>query len=502
MKKFIILLILSVMPLWAIAQPEAVSVEEQILFNEIEGPQRFTTADFHQKEEWKVEEKQAIQDTTPLKGQNHSTIDWEGQDPKEWLDIDRWLADRAAKDSVPDWKIRIRLNTHKELVGKVLKCVGTCQSFRGTKPIAISHLSQVKEGDEIQTGKDSNLWIYLMDGTLVRLSPETSVSFNEINFTKTKAFYVLRLNQGHFYWHHRVNEILPHNPSPQTDQVSLPLMVREANIDYFERTIYQKQDELQRFLNLSEGDSKASEHLTEKLNEYKKNNKEKMATIQNHVLVVAPNYTLDVINTSFDALYSPNDKGHFKRRDDLVEIEGIERQFKLHSRGYANDSVQDITTSNWMVMDVEGKSLQEASEASPHLSILELVTKRISSLELAGEIWLQKYSLPVVDALSDEAKLATDYGYRLWGEDINPRIAFLHEYTRRVETTNLKSLERLVKELTAKGDFKPLIIDEKFYVKALETYVKSIKHKFNQKAQQRRLMNDLQFYAWILKNDK
>lgn len=56
-------------------------------------------------------------------------------------------------------------------------------------------------------------------------------------------------------------------------------------------------------------------------------------------------------------------------------------------------------------MDVEGKSLQEASEASPHLSILELVTKRISSLELAGEIWLQKYSLPVVDALSDEASL-------------------------------------------------------------------------------------------------
>lgn len=47
--------------------------------------------------------------------------------------------------------------------------------------------------------------------------------------------------------------------------------------------------------------------------------KKKWPPIQNHVLVVAPNYTLDVINTSFDALYSPNDKGHFKRRDDLVQ---------------------------------------------------------------------------------------------------------------------------------------------------------------------------------------
>jgi hypothetical protein len=501
-KKFIILLILSVMPLWAIAQPEQASPEELILFNEIEGPQRFTTQDFHQKQEWKVEEKQAIQDTTPLKGQGFSTIDWEGQDPKEWLDIDRWLADRAAKDSVPDWKIRIRLNTHKELIGKVLKCVGICQSFRGTKGIDIRHLSQVKEGDEIQTGKDSTLWIFLMDGSLVRLSPETSISFNEINLSKEKAFFVVRLNQGHFYWHHRVNEVIPHNPAPQTDQFSLPLMVREANIDYFERTIYQKQDELQRFISLSEGGTQASEKLFEKLNDYKKTHKEKLAQLQMHVFVVAPNYSLDVINTSFDAFYLPNDKGYFKRRDDSVQAEDMVRQFKLHSRGYANESVQDITSRNWVVMDAEGKSFEEMGEASPHLSILELVTKRIASLELAGEIWTEKYSLPVINALADEAKLATDYGYRLWKDDLSPRLSFLHEYTRRVETTNLKSLDRLVKDLTVKGDFKPLIIDEKFYVKALETYVKSMKHQFNQKTQQRRLMNDLQFYAWILKNDK
>ncbi len=490
------------MPSWAIGAPEEASAEELLLFKEIEGPQRFTTKDFHQKESWKVEEKAVIQDSQPLKGEKFSTIDWEGQDPQEWLDINRWLVDRAAKDSVPDWKIRIRLNNHKELIGKVLKCVGTCQSFRGTKGIQIRHLSQVKEGDEIQTGKDSFLWIFMMDGTLVRMSPETSVSFNEINFSKNEAMFVVRLNQGHFYWHHRLNDNIPYDAAPQTDQVSLPLMVREANIDHFERAIYQNQDELQRFLNLSEGTSKASEQLFAKINEFKKSHKEELGKLSNHVFVVAPNYSLDVINTDFDAFYLPNDKGYFKRREDLVVQENIPHQFNLHLRGYANETVQEVSSANWTVVEAEGKSAEEDAASSPHLSILELVTKRIASIELAGEIWVEKYTLPILQNLGNEEKLATDLGYRLWDKDLNDRMAFLFEYTRRVETTNLKSLDRLVKELIVKGDFKPLIIDEKFYVKALETYVKSLKHKFNEKAQQRRLMNDLQFYAWILKNDK
>ena len=489
------------MPLWVNARPEAASADEKLLFKEIAGDQRFTTEDFHQKIEWKVEEKAAIQDTQPLKGQSHSVIDWENQEPKEWLDIDRWLSDRSIKDATPDWKIRIRQNSHKELVGKVLKCSGTCQSYRGVKAIDIRHLSQIREGDEVQTGKDSYLWIFMMDGTLVRLSPESSVSFNEIDFSKSEAFFVVRLNQGHFYWHNRVLENIPMNPAPQTDQVSLPLMVREANIDFFERQIYQKQDELQRFLNVAEGDSKATEMMFERMNDLKKRQKEKLSAINHHVLVVAPNYSLDVINTSFDAVYMPNEKGYFKRREDSVVSE-VAKQFKLHYRGYENTTVDDISSLAWIGMDSEGKNSQEEPEASPHLSILELVTKRITSIELAGEIWTEKYSLPILNTLDNETKLATDEGYRLWGNDLNQRFAFLHEYTRRVETTNLKSLNNLVQNLSAKGDWKQLVIDEKFYVKALETYVKSVKTKFNQKSEQRRMMNDLQFYAWILKNDK
>ncbi len=490
------------MPLWAIAQPEDLSPEEQVLFKEIEGPQRFTSKDFHQKQDWKVEEKAAIIDTKPLKGQGHSTTDWENQDPKEWLDIDRWLANRSIKDANPDWKIRIRLNSHKELVGKVLKCVGTCQNFRGIRPVSIRHLSQIKEGDEIQTGKDSNLWIYLINGNLVRLSPETSVSFNEINLSKNEIFFELRINQGHIYWHQRVNEKIPFNAAPQTDQVSLPLMVREANIEFFERQIYQKEDELQRFISMTENGSKANEKLFEKINEYKSTHQELMNKYKTHVFVVAPNFSLDVINTSFDAVYSPNEKGYLKRRDDIVVNENLERRFNLHYRGYKNTSTEEIIDSRWVEMSSDGKSRSVLDEATPHLSIIELLTKRIFSIELASEIWLEKYSLPVLKAISNEAVLAQDHGYRLWGSELNERISFLYEYTRRVETTNLKSVDRLAKELSLKGEFKPLIIDEKFYVKALESYVRSIKQQSTQNVQQRRVMNDLQFYAWILKNDK
>lgn len=502
MKKIIILLILSVLPSWAMAQSEELNLQEALLFKELEGEQNFSKKDFHQKIDWRVEEKQAIQDSAPIKGQTHSTIDWEGQDPKEWLDIDRWLADRAIKDSTPDWKIRIRQNVHKELVGKILKCVGTCHGYRGTKAVKIRHLSQVREGDEIQTSADSYLWVFLMDGTMVRLSPQSSVSFNEINFSKKSIFFGLRLNQGHVYWHHRASEAIPYNAAPETDQVSLPLMVREANKDFFEREIYKSEDELQRFLSVTEGQDKAAVKLYEKMNELKKNHKT-LGSFDHHVFLVTPNYSLDVKNQSFDAVYLPNEKGYFKRRDELMALEGEKKQFKFHYRGYAESNVDDITSFAWNGVSADGKSLSEESESTPHLSILELMTKRIPTIELAGEIWIEKYTLPLLKGMEDEAKFATDHGFRLWSDELNTqRMGFLHEYTRRIETTNLRSLSNLVSTLSSKGDWKQLIIDEKFYVKALESYVKSIKTQFNQKRQQRRLMNDLQFYAWILKNDK
>jgi hypothetical protein len=51
----------------------------------------------------------------------------------------------------------------------------------------------------------------------------------------------------------------------------------------------------------------------------------------------------------------------------------------------------------------------------------------------------------------DANLLARDFGYSLWGDEMSRRFDFLVEYTRRIETTNLRSLENLLVKLENTG---------------------------------------------------
>jgi hypothetical protein len=75
--------------------------------------------------------------------------------------------------------------------------------------------------------------------------------------------------------------------------------------------------------------------------------------------------------------------------------------------------------------------------------------------------------------------LAETYGYRLWGElggvkdqDLAKRVRFLHEYTRRIETTNLVVAEQFFKKLVRRGDkWSPKQFDFRFYRRALQKFM-------------------------------
>lgn len=483
----------------AYGQTEAIDdflgLESEVL-PELKGKQRFSPRDLHQQGEWNVEEKQVEIDSQPLKGQGHSLIPWDTQDPQDWLSIDRWLMDRELKDKAPDWKLRLRDDRQLEHVGKVLQCRGKCEVFRGTMKAPVQHLSRINEGDEFRTEEDSVAWIYLMDGSLVRVGPSSAVSFQEINWSKSEVFQLVRLHQGHVYWHPRDVKDYPLEKDPETDSYSLPLMVRESNQAYYERKIFQAQKDLARSQESLHLEENAITQQIAKLNELKSNNN-KRPTPLTRVMMVAPNATLVGKLTSFDLFYYPGGKSHFKKRN---AQEGHE--LVLHLRGYSNTTTNSINEQAWFEVQTNGRSYSQVEKVTGQLEITELLTRRIKTLELAREFWMEKYTQPIVALLETPKELAIKQGYSLWGDEITRRFDFLVEYTRRMETTNLKSMDNLLAKVEANGEANQKEMSDSHYKATLNYYLRDLKTRYTNQRMQVREMNDLQYYIWILRHGK
>lgn len=487
---------LVLLPLGSFAQTEAVDdflgLESEVL-PDLKGKQRFSPRDLHQTPDWNVSEKQVEIDSKPLKNQKYSLIPWDRIDPEAWMDVQVWLRERGIKDKIPNWKLRLRDDRQFEHVGKILQCRGSCEVYRGTMKASVQHLSRLDEGDELRTSEDTVAWVFLIDGTLIRIGPKSSVSFQEINWSRDQIFYLVRLNQGHIYWHPREKEDYPLELSPETDAFSLPLMVREANQQFFERDIFQKQTDLQRSLETTMLEETAITQQIARINELR-NSTAALSIPKAKVMLVAPNVTAISSLTSFDIFHYPGGKSYFKARKS--------GDLSINLRGYSDTATHKIEDLSWHEVEPSGRSYEKVSSVTGQLEITELLTRRIKSIELAREIWLQQYTLPILSSLGTPEELATKHGYFVWGPDIQQRFSFLLEYTRRMETTNLKSMENLLEKLQAIGEVNQKEMDDGHYQAALNSYLLQLKKRYINKRMQVREMSDLQYYVWILRNDK
>jgi len=485
----------------SIAQTEAVDdflgLEAEIL-PDLKGEQRFTAPDLHEKESWNVPEKKTIIDLAePNKGQSYSIIPWSIQDPEDFLSINTWLIERSIKDVTPDWKIRLRQADLKELTGKILQCIGICEIYRGSNKAMGQHLSRLLEGDELKTGKDSVAWVYFMDGSLMRVSPESSVSINEFNIGKAEIFILARLNQGHVFWHPRSKKEMVPDFSPETDSVSLPLMVRAANTQAFERKIFQARKDDGHLAEIMVLDDNAIIDQFKTINQLKIENNPGV-TLTTKVMMVTPNSTVVARDVSFDYLYLPGGKGYFKKR----QTEPGE-EFTLYLRGYTATEANAVGEVSWHVVDESGRYFIPMKDDAPGvLQVTELLTKRIKTIELAREIWFKEFTLPLMAASKDSEVIARDYGYTLWGDESTKRFDFLVEYNRRIETTNLRSLENLLVKLENKGEKSGRDLSEDHYRVSLNHYLLGLKSRYDNRKMRVRELNDLQYYVWILKNGK
>lgn len=438
-------------------------------------------------------------DIPPLKDRSRSLIRWDN--PTDALDIRRWITERDLRDLEPGWKVRQRLAAQPERVGKVISCIGDCRIYRGIFPTRTRWLSRVEEGDEIHTGVNSYLWLSLIDGTLVRIAPESSVSFLEVNITTDEVFFQARMHQGYIHWQPRSGRSQKPMTSPETDPLFLPLMDTTVNLEWFQRAIYQKEsDQNQISMTTSpkllgyEQQQQALNALTAANNNFYKRS--------HRYMLVSPNGTIYGKNVGVSYFYGLSKKSYFKLTTRDAEEVG-ERAHpwsaEFFYRGYANDKVEPLSTEEWFAVSQDGRTLEVMLTVPPDLAVSELMTKRIPTFMLVRERWLAS-AKPFWDDAAKADTLAQNWGYRLWGSELEGRIAFLKEFTRRIETTGLRSIDRLVQETRREGDPVMGEFDSRYFARSLDHYYLSFKRRHNHSKESVRDMSFLHYYGWMLRN--
>lgn len=386
------------------------------------------------------------------KGERASLVEWEELDEKRFLDFERWKLDLKVKEQEPRWRINLQERRLLEKIGYVIECVGECRLYRGLGYARVDYLSTLREGDELQTLEDSYLWAYMMDGTLMRLSPNGSISFKEINVGTEENFIHLRLNAGNtLILSRHQRKLVPQN-FKETDSLFLPLSFLEANPKDPSRSV--NEDDLFAYL---EETVNHKERYTRLNSLIEANSRERFKDTE--FFLVMPNGTIRGRNLSAEFVVLTGNKSYFKVRDHkqlgLVGDEEVSGA-TFYFRGFNNTDRRDVDVGKWYEVGVKGRSLSAASDSN-RFNISEFVTKNIPSILIARELMFTKYSEFIHRSLS-ERKLAEDHGYRRWGalqnegSDLNLRVKYLIEFTRRMETNTLLVAEQFKRRLEQRGE--------------------------------------------------
>jgi hypothetical protein len=449
-------------------------------------------AQFH-SDEWGIDVENMDKDRAVFKGQKKSLIDWKKISSESWLDFSDWKARRALRDQDPEWKIKLRDSMHKQLMGILIDCVGKCELFTGVKPSPASHLTKIREGDELHIKTDSAAWLFMVDGTLIRLAANSSLSFLQMTVASKKFTFSLRVNEGHVHVQGRQQGKFQILDAPETDQAFLPLSQPMANREEYARREYQKVDKTKKLameaeLNLGKNTQYAYLNLLMEKHQ-------KAADWESEYLVVLPNMTLKAVNPILDIFYQINQPALVRAADHLPGFLNLKPRVGdtvTYFRGYTNTEQTQLKYNQWYQVDATGKKMEEVT--GQELAIFSYFTKRIPSVHLAREFLIEKYASFLLADEINEKLVGEDFGYRLWKEqEQNERREFLIEYFRRLETTNLNALNKISAPPQSEQDLK------RYYEFTMNKTLQNLKSLQSDEQGVVKEMNYLQYYVWVLR---
>lgn len=416
------------------------------------------------------------------KGQDQSLIDWEELD-KSWMDFRKWKLTLQYKEENPDWEVLIKNREMREVLGRGIECVGRCRLYRGVKNSSMRFRSLLLEGDEVMTEDDSYGWIFLLDGTIVRISPNSSISLREINIGIDAIFFQVRVNYGNILWMSR--DIRPYkvDNGPESDTLFLPLDFKETRPEI--KPVSYNESDLFKALKKPHNFEKHQIHLNRLISE----NNLYIHNKPTFSFIVMPNGTVAGYNLQAEFIVLTGNESYFKKRKtdqlglELVEGEdGLDKKAEFYFRGFNNKEVSEVVPGVWYKVHPKGESLDKIPQLeNKRFWPGELLTQKITSILLARELLLRRYSTFMFEDLIDPQIFAEVHGYRLWGrmddvykEDLYRRLTFLEEYTRRIETNNFLVRKRFKDRLEKRGEtLSEMQYSNKFFIRALKHYYRT-----------------------------
>ena len=438
------------------------------------------------------------EDFKAYKGQSNSLVEWDSLDPNEWLDFNQWKLQRERQDRTPEWRIKARDLLHQEVVGKVIQCLNDCVIHTGKGQSRSQYGSVIKEGYEFSTGVDSYAWIYLADATIVRVSPQTSISFLEINVTEQKVFFSARLNEGHVYLEHRKLGSFPKRNLAQTDLAMLPLMLKKANREHYARYEFNMLSETQR-LSYALEDNFGYVSQYDELNRLMGEQAQNVSKFESEFFIFTANASFALVNPVAHIFHEVNGESWFRMESAVPELLSEEKRPQealVYFRGHTNNLFNKVPEDMWHSMNPEGTEFRARHETQS-LKTVRYFTRRIPSIHLAREILLRQDSRFLFEEF-DRKNLAIHHGYRLWNEldELDKRKKFLLEYTRRLETTNLIAVASVFKDKKVKG------FGREYYIEAIRRSLSDLKSLHDAGQEVVKESNEAEYYLWILKNAK
>ena len=413
-----------------------------------------------------------------FKGYHASLLPWERLTPQEFVDFGLWKKELPIREGNPDWRRHLGEIRLREKVGVVLECVGECQLFRDKGFSRAGFRSFIVEGDELSTGTDSYLWAYLMDGTLLRLSPGSLVSFREINIGTEENFLYVRIDGGNLLWLARHSQTFRQKQNQETDTLFLPLSYSSANVKYPMPPL--SEDNLYAQIERKPTVFFRYQYLNQIIEE---NNRE-LFKKPTYSYLVFHNGTVAGRNLSLETIVQVGGESYFKLRDarqlGLTSApqklsEKVEAQF--YFRGLAERSPSPLEVGRWYQVNPKGLDLR-FYEGGKRFGVGEFVTSNIPTLLIAREYMARRHSL-FAHASLDAKTLAANFGYRLWGSarpgsggDLERRLNYLREHTRLTETMTITARENLRGRLEALGEkFVQYAYGRHYYSRAMQNYL-------------------------------
>jgi hypothetical protein len=389
-------------------------------------------------------------------GQSRSMIEWQEVVPQDFLNFTKWKQDQAIKDQSPGWERALRERLLVPDMGRVIECVGECRAHKGLGFNSLQFMSVVSKGDEITTGENSYLWIYMFDGTLLRLSPESSLTMHELNIGTNENFLHVRLNAGNFYWHSRSENKFIARELRETDTQFLPLPFFDANDPG--PAFADSEDEEEDLFKFIVVDQPAYRQV-KRLNQLISDNNLITRQKRTFSYIVMPNTTLSGydVNAEFIVLAGGNTYAK-KRKPQDIGLSEISNQspLRLYYRGFENNRELIMRPGTWYSVDPRGRNI-DVHQPSSLFRMGEFITSYTPTIYVARELMLQRYSRFAFAEIS-ALRLAQDYGYRQWGSlsqpksDLSRRLEFLKEYTRKLETSNLNTASLFRDRLRERGE--------------------------------------------------